>query len=130
MEFSGEEILEERGLMIVNRDVKATITVQAAPTVLAVLKREQPTPEYAGNPGGRGDGLILLAGSGHQLQAEPRDRVGALMVFERRTLLDDVLKTGTSLDCQVSAELLKKHRADNPQMELRQIGQRHSHHNK
>ena len=36
-----------------------------------------------------------------------RDRVGALMVFERRTLLDDVLKTGTSLDCQVSAELLK-----------------------
>lgn len=42
VEFSGEEILEERGLMIVNRDVKATITVQAAPTVLAVLKREQP----------------------------------------------------------------------------------------
>ncbi len=42
VEFSGEEILDERGLMIVNRDVKATITVQAAPTVLAVLKREQP----------------------------------------------------------------------------------------
>ena len=42
VEVSGEEILEERGLMIVNRDVKATITVQAAPTVLAVLKREQP----------------------------------------------------------------------------------------
>jgi len=36
-----------------------------------------------------------------------RDKVGALMVFERHTLLDDVLKTGTSLDCQVSAELLK-----------------------
>lgn len=36
-----------------------------------------------------------------------KDRVGALMVFERRTLLDDVLKTGTGLDCQVSAELLK-----------------------
>lgn len=36
-----------------------------------------------------------------------KDRVGALMVFERHTLLDDVLKTGTSLDCQVSAELLK-----------------------
>ena len=36
-----------------------------------------------------------------------RDKVGALMVFERRTLLDDVLKTGTALDCQVSAELLK-----------------------
>ncbi|MBD5133048.1 MAG: TIGR00159 family protein [Clostridiales bacterium] len=35
------------------------------------------------------------------------DKVGALMVFERRTLLDDVLKTGTALDCQVSAELLK-----------------------
>lgn len=36
-----------------------------------------------------------------------RDKVGALMVFERHTLLDDVLKTGTTLDCQVSAELLK-----------------------
>ena len=36
-----------------------------------------------------------------------QDKVGALMVFERHTLLDDMLKTGTSLDCQVSAELLK-----------------------
>ena len=36
-----------------------------------------------------------------------KDKVGALMVFERRTLLDDVLKTGTALDCQVSAQLLK-----------------------
>ena len=35
------------------------------------------------------------------------DKVGALMVFERHTLLDDMLKTGTLLDCQVSAELLK-----------------------
>ena len=36
-----------------------------------------------------------------------KDKVGALMVFERRTLLDDMLKTGTALDCRVSAELLK-----------------------
>ena len=36
-----------------------------------------------------------------------RDKVGALMVFERRTLLDDVLKTGTTLDCEASAQLLK-----------------------
>ena len=36
-----------------------------------------------------------------------QDKVGALMVFERRTLLDDVLKTGTTLDCEVSAQLLK-----------------------
>ena len=35
------------------------------------------------------------------------DKVGALIVFERHTLLDDMLKTGTLLDCQVSAELLK-----------------------
>ena len=39
--------------------------------------------------------------------AMSRDKVGALMVFERRTMLDDMLKTGTTLDCQVSAELLK-----------------------
>lgn len=36
-----------------------------------------------------------------------KDRVGALMVFERKTLLDDVIKTGTPLDCAVSSMLLK-----------------------
>ena len=36
-----------------------------------------------------------------------RDKVGALMVFERQNLLDDVIKTGTALDCRVSSELLK-----------------------
>lgn len=36
-----------------------------------------------------------------------RDKVGALMVFERQNLLDDVIKTGTPLDCRVSSELLK-----------------------
>ena len=32
-----------------------------------------------------------------------RDKVGALMVFERQNLLDDVIKTGTALDCSVSS---------------------------
>lgn len=36
-----------------------------------------------------------------------RDKVGALMVFERRNLLDEVIKTGTQLDCEVNSELLK-----------------------
>ncbi len=36
-----------------------------------------------------------------------RDKVGALMVFERKTVLDDILKTGTALDARISAELLK-----------------------
>ena len=36
-----------------------------------------------------------------------RDKVGALMVFERRNLLDDVIQTGTELDCAVNSELLK-----------------------
>lgn len=36
-----------------------------------------------------------------------RDKTGALMVFERRNLLDDVIKTGTELDCAVNSELLK-----------------------
>lgn len=36
-----------------------------------------------------------------------QDKVGALMVFERQNLLDDVIKTGTPLDCAVSSELLK-----------------------
>ena len=35
------------------------------------------------------------------------DKVGALMVFERKTLLDDVLKSGTVIDATASAELLK-----------------------
>ena len=36
-----------------------------------------------------------------------KDKVGALMVFERRNHLDEVIKTGTPLDASVSAELLK-----------------------
>lgn len=36
-----------------------------------------------------------------------KDRVGALMVFERNHLLDEVMKTGTELDSSVNAELLK-----------------------
>ncbi len=36
-----------------------------------------------------------------------QDKVGALMVFERKNLLDEIIKTGTSLDCAVSSELLK-----------------------
>lgn len=36
-----------------------------------------------------------------------KDKVGVLMVFERKTLLDDVLKSGTRIDAAMSAELLK-----------------------
>lgn len=36
-----------------------------------------------------------------------KDKVGALIVFERKRLLDDVLKTGTALDAGISAELLR-----------------------
>lgn len=36
-----------------------------------------------------------------------KDKVGALMVFERSDLLDDVIKTGSYLDCRVSSVLLQ-----------------------
>ena len=36
-----------------------------------------------------------------------KDKVGALMVFERKTPLDEFIKTGTALNCAVNAELLK-----------------------
>lgn len=36
-----------------------------------------------------------------------RSKTGALMVFERKNMLDDAIKTGTALDCTVNAELLK-----------------------
>ncbi|MCD8376546.1 MAG: diadenylate cyclase CdaA [Oscillospiraceae bacterium] len=36
-----------------------------------------------------------------------KDKVGALMVFERHMILDDILKSGTGLDAAVSSELLK-----------------------
>lgn len=36
-----------------------------------------------------------------------RDKIGALTVFQRNSILDDCIKTGTALDCEVSAELLK-----------------------
>jgi len=36
-----------------------------------------------------------------------KDKIGALTVFERKNMLDDVIKTGTVLDATVSSELLK-----------------------
>ncbi len=36
-----------------------------------------------------------------------KDKVGALIVFERNTLLDDILKSGTAVDATASATLLK-----------------------
>ncbi len=36
-----------------------------------------------------------------------KDKVGALMVFERKNLLDDIIKSGTSIDATTSSELLK-----------------------
>ena len=36
-----------------------------------------------------------------------KDKVGALMVFERKNLLDDIIKSGTVVDATASAELLK-----------------------
>ena len=36
-----------------------------------------------------------------------KDKVGALVVFERNSILDATLKTGTVLDAEVSSELLK-----------------------
>lgn len=36
-----------------------------------------------------------------------KDKVGALMVFERKNMLDECIKTGTAMDSSVNAELLK-----------------------
>ena len=36
-----------------------------------------------------------------------KDKVGAIIVFERKTMLDDVIKSGTPLDAAVSSQLLK-----------------------
>ena len=36
-----------------------------------------------------------------------KTKTGALMVFERKNMLDDAIKTGTALDCAVNRELLK-----------------------
>lgn len=36
-----------------------------------------------------------------------KSKTGALMVFERKNLFDDAIRTGTALDASVSAELLK-----------------------
>ncbi len=36
-----------------------------------------------------------------------KSKTGALMVFERKNLLNEAIKTGTALDCAVNSELLK-----------------------
>lgn len=36
-----------------------------------------------------------------------RTKTGALMVFERKNMLDDAIRSGTPMDCRVNSELLK-----------------------
>lgn len=36
-----------------------------------------------------------------------KTRTGVLIVFERKLLLDDIVRSGTTLDAAVSSELLK-----------------------
>ena len=38
-----------------------------------------------------------------------QSRTGALIVFEREILLDDMVRSGTVLDAAVSSELVEKH---------------------
>lgn len=47
-----------------------------------------------------------IAETVHAYKSLSKDKVGALMVFERSDLLDDVVKTGSLLECRVSESLL------------------------
>ena len=60
------------------------------------------TPEEARNAL---DSAITQTGDAYMSLS--KSKTGALMVFERKNMLDDAIKTGTALDCTVNAELLK-----------------------
>ena len=60
------------------------------------------TPEEARN---ELDSAITQTGDAYMSLS--KSKTGALMVFERKNMLDDAIKTGTALDCTVNAELLK-----------------------
>lgn len=62
---------------------------------------------FASNKTSAAEMEIAIVQTTEAYQDMSRDKVGALMVFERQNLLDDVIKTGTALDCAVSSELLK-----------------------
>lgn len=61
-------------------------------------------PQTGEEPGELDNAIVQTVEAYTQLS---KDKVGALMVFERKIILDDCLKTGTALDSSVSAELLK-----------------------
>lgn len=62
---------------------------------------------FAQNQGSIHDLDLAITETVEAYASMSKDKVGALMVFERSNLLDDVIKTGTALDCGVSSELLK-----------------------
>lgn len=63
----------------------------------SVFGREEPTDELEAAI----DQLV------EAYAAMSKDKVGALTVFQRSSILDEYLKSGTRLDCGVDAELLK-----------------------
>lgn len=63
----------------------------------SVFGREEPTDELEAAI----DQLV------EAYAAMSKDKVGALTVFQRSSILDEYLKSGTKLDCEVDAELLK-----------------------
>ena len=71
---------------------------QMGSSKLGVFSRSQTTPDELNNA------IDQTVQAYAQLA---RDKVGALMVFERSIILDDCIKSGTELDARVSSELLK-----------------------
>jgi len=53
------------------------------------------------------DWSVAIAQTVAAYTAFSKDKVGALMVFERKTPLDEFIKTGTALNCSINSELLK-----------------------
>ncbi|MEG1720122.1 MAG: diadenylate cyclase CdaA [Pseudoflavonifractor sp.] len=55
-------------------------------------------------PGEMEDAITQMVAAYEDLS---KTKTGALMVFERKNSLDDAIKTGTRLDCEINSELLK-----------------------
>lgn len=62
---------------------------------------------YLKNPGERDELEIAITQTVQAYRDMSRSKTGALTVFERNSILNDFIRTGTQLDAAVSSELLK-----------------------
>lgn len=83
------------------------VVVLFQPEIRRALEKLGQGSFWSGSATSRKDGEQLIEKFSRAILNMAKHRVGAIVVFERRTGLEEVLETGTVLDSEVSSELVE-----------------------